>query len=485
MIKIIETSIFKDKFNYFYQKYSQLTSQSIINFIAQVLINLFNIFLFFYISKIFSNYELSIFLYITAICRIFSFLFDAGFNQLILSEFNDNHFRKSLFKIFFLRNFISLLIIFIIYLFFNFFNYLSIFELNIFIILIFFYLSNENLNYFFSIIMSLNKNILIVFSRLIFLVCAFFIFFIDFSFKQIVIYLALINLLPLFFIFFMSYLILRKENLKAKILNFDKILKIFLFYSSFLIMAKGIGEINSNVDMIFIKNMTNEFLTSLYGLIIKINQLSLIPHMLLGSMILPYFASLKDENKMKENLFELRYLHIISIYLFAVLLIPVFYFSTSYFKQFSFDLVNFETILMFNLLMCFLISLSFHFQQILIVQRKYFHLFLVSILALMINLSLNFILIKKFHIYGAMITSMCSHLIIYILYLYLIKSLNNFGFVSIKDLNKYFNILFLILFNIFFSIFYEKLFIYIFIISNLLFIMVLIHNFLIKPLKIK
>ena len=41
-------------------------------------------------------------------------------------------------------------------------------------------------------------------------------------------------------------------------------------------MAKGIGEINSNVDMIFIKNMTR-FLTSLYGLIVQNKSIILDP----------------------------------------------------------------------------------------------------------------------------------------------------------------------------------------------------------------
>ena len=50
--------------------------------------------------------------------------------------------------------------------------------------------------------------------------------------------------------------------------------------------------------MIFMKNLTNDFFTSLYGFIIKINQITLIPHMLLGTMILPYFASIKDTKKL-------------------------------------------------------------------------------------------------------------------------------------------------------------------------------------------
>ena len=66
-------------------------------------------------------------------------------------------------------------------------------------------------------------------------------------------------------------------------MKFLKYLFLFIFLNSF----QGLGEINSNVDMIFMKNLTNDFFTSLYGFIIKINQITLIPHMLLGTMILP------------------------------------------------------------------------------------------------------------------------------------------------------------------------------------------------------
>lgn len=482
---MIDTSIIRGKLLYLYEKYNQLTTQSIINFIAQILINLFNIILFFYISKIFSNYELSTFLYVTAICRIFTFLFDGGFNQLILSEFNKVRFKKSLIKIFFLRNTISILIIFFIYLFFSSSGYLSKFELNTFIFLIFFYLNNENLNYFFSIVMSINKNLLIVYSRLIFLISAFLIFLIDLSFEQIVIYLTISNFLPLIFIFTSSYLILNKENLNISTLSYNEIYKIFIFYSSFLILSKGIGEINSNVDVIFIKNLTNEFLTSLYGLILKINQISLIPHMLLGSMILPYFASIKSRRKKIVNLYELRFIHINSIYIFAVIIIPISCISSNYLSQFKFNLVNFETILMFNLLICFLISLSFHFQQLLIVDRKYFQLFVISLVALLVNLSLNFILIKMFHIYGAMITSILSHLIIYLLYVRLIKSFSDISQILINDLKKYLYIFLLIIMNFIFSIYFNSLFIYLFISSNVLFLIILIYNFFKKPLIIK
>ena len=55
----------------------------------------------------------------------------------------------------------------------------------------------------------------------------------------------------------MSYLILRKENLKLNF-NINKYLKFFYSIPLFN-YVKGIGEINSNVDMIFIKNMTDEF----------------------------------------------------------------------------------------------------------------------------------------------------------------------------------------------------------------------------------
>ena len=100
------------------------------------------------------------------------------------------------------------------------------------------------------------------------------------------------------FIIFLSFKYITNKDPNINILNINEIFKVFIFYSSFLILSKGLGEINSNVDMIFMKNLTNDFFTSLYGFIIKINQITLIPHMLLGTMILPYFASIKDTKKL-------------------------------------------------------------------------------------------------------------------------------------------------------------------------------------------
>ena len=43
-------------------------------------------------------------------------------------------------------------------------------------------------------------------------------------------------------------------------MKFLKYLFLFIFLNSF----KGLGEINSNVDMIFMKNLTNDFLQPLW-----------------------------------------------------------------------------------------------------------------------------------------------------------------------------------------------------------------------------
>ena len=482
MSNIIDTSIVKEKISYLYSKYSQLTSQSIINFVAQILINLFNIILFFYISKVFTNNELSIFLYVTAICRIFSFLFDGGFNQLILSEFKKSEFRKSLIKIFFLRQLLSILISFTMYYVFVYFNFLSVSELNIFIFLIIFYLNNENLNFFFSILMNLNKNIFIVYSRIMFLLCCFIIFFIDLSFFQIIIYLTLSNFIPLLFVFIISKRFLKQENIKINNLSTNEIIKVFLFYSSFLILAKGIGEINSNVDMIFMKNLTDNFYTSLYGLIIKINQISLIPHMLLGSMILPYFASMRGTSEINKNFFELRFIHILCIYFFSVIILPIPIFFENKLVQFDFNLINLQTILILNIIICFLISLHFHLQQIIIVNRRYYELFIISLFSLILNIFFNFYLIKKINIYGAMFSSIISHLFIYCSYIFL-----NYGKQSflINDMKKYGFLLIILILNLFASIFSQEIFFLCFIISNLIILIIYIYNFVNKPLIIK
>ena len=447
--------------------------------------NLFNIFLFFYISKVFSINELSTFLYVTAICRIFSFLFDGGFNQLILSEFHNSNFKKSLYKIFFLRNISSVVLIFLIYNFFYFSNYLNSFELNTFIILIIFYLNNENLNYFFSIMMSLNKNILILYTRIIFIAFSFGIFIVTLSFKSLLIYLSLSNFFPLIFIFFLSMKYITNEDSKITILNINEIFKIFIFYSSFLILSKGIGEINSNVDMIFMKNLRNEFFTSLYGLVIKINQITLIPHMLLGSMILPYLSSIKDSKIINKNLFELRFIHINAIFMFGILIFPFFFIFDKYMNQFNFELINIPFVLMLNIVLCFLISISFHFQQLLIVERKYFHLFIISFFSLFINLTLNFILIKNFHIYGAIITSIISHFSIFISYYNLLKYKSKFHISLLKDLKKYLNIIVFLIINIFVSLYFKNYFFIIFSISVSLFLISLFQILVRKPLSIR
>ena len=446
---------------------------------AQILINLFNIILFFFISNVFTNNELSVFLYVTAVCRIFSFLFDCGFNQLILSEFKESKFRKSLIKIFLLRNILSVFIILLIYNIFNYLNILNSLELYTFIFLIIFYLNNENLNYFFSILMNLNKNIFILYSRIIFLLCCFLIFFLDLSFIQVIIYLSITNFIPLIFIFIISNNFLKKEHSIFKNLTVKEIFGVFIFYSSFLILAKGIGEINSNVDMIFVKNITNEFYTSLYGLVIKINQISLIPHMLLGSMILPYFAGLKNNTTFQENFYELRFIHIFCIYFFSILIVPIIIFSQKYLLQFNFELVNFQIILILNILICFFISLHFHIQQILIIKRKYYELFVISLISLTTNILLNIYLIKIINIYGAMISSISSHLIIYCLYIVINGDVKKF---LLDDLKKYSIFFLLIILNLIFSFFSYNLFIIFFSISNFLVLLLLIYKFFKKPL---
>ena len=333
--------------------------------------------------------------------------------------------------------------------------------------------------------MSVNKNILILYTRITFLLCSFGVFVFTLSFENLIIYLSLSNFFPLMFIIFLSFKYITNKDPNINILNINEIFKVFIFYSSFLILSKGLGEINSNVDMIFMKNLTNDFFTSLYGFIIKINQITLIPHMLLGTMILPYFASIKDTKKINKNLFELRFIHINAIFVFGILIFPIFFIFDDYMSQFNFDLINIPLVLILNIVLCFLISISFHFQQLLIVERKYFHLFIISLFSLFINLTLNFILIKKFHIYGAITTSIISHFSIYLSYCYLLKYKTNFYINILNDLKKYSNIIIFIVLNIIVALYFQKNFFIVFTISVFLFFIYLSQLLIRKPLSIR
>lgn len=335
--------------------------------------------------------------------------------------------------------------------------------------------------------MSLNKNIYIFLLRLFFILLSFIIFFIKFSFFYLFIYLSITNFLVVILAFIFIKMNLEKFNCDLNHMekfNFNEIIKIFIYYASFLILSKGIGEINSNVDMIFLKNFTNDNYVSLYGLINKFTQITLIPHMLLGTMILPYFAKIFNQKNFLKNFIELRIFHIFCIYFFSVLVISISKYFTDYLGQFDLSLVEIKLIYILNTFIILLISLHFHIQQTLIINRKYFHLFIVSFVGLFINLILNFYLVRLYNIYGAMISSILSHFVIYLLYLYNIKNILPIKRIQFLDFKIFFYIPIIIIFSTYFIFFEAAYFYSFFIISNLIIFIILCYKFLKKPLSI-
>jgi O-antigen/teichoic acid export membrane protein len=194
-----------------------------------------------------------------------------------------------------------------------------------------------------------------------------------------------------------------------------KIWKEFLWIGWYLALAKGVGDITMNIDSVMLGCGGQIKQVGWYNAAAKINGLCLFPMAIVTSALLPSFITILNESKerfIKYWEFAMRAAIIFSFCLCFIVWSQSERIILLFYSQQYLPAVLALRIIIVMMLLVYIYSMLFH--ALLIFNRQK-DIFYIMSLGAILNVILNYILIRKFSLYGASIATVCTHLVILIL----------------------------------------------------------------------
>jgi putative peptidoglycan lipid II flippase len=137
----------------------------------------------------------------------------------------------------------------------------------------------------------------------------------------------------------------------------------------------------------------------------------------IGNVVLPYFSDLVYENR--DKAYEVLYKSILYVFVFSLLIVCIIYFFSEYIIFILFEKGNFnsdDTLMVSNIQKILLAYVPFYISSIIIIKfltsiNKNAYMFYVSILNLILNLILNFYLVKIYKVNGLALATTIIHIV--------------------------------------------------------------------------
>lgn len=195
--------------------------------------------------------------------------------------------------------------------------------------------------------------------------------------------------------------------------------KSFLVIGFYLALSKGVGDITTYTDSVFLGLMDQVTETGWYNAALKVVRLSLFPLGIVGSAIFPALTSMRTESEDKFKRLWFMWTKGTIILAFFVLFLVFAKADDIINLLYSTEYAPAATPLKILMVMATLICLHSLFYYVLLIFDQQKKIFFVMVASAIANVALNALLIPRYSMTGAAVASVVSHFIIFLFFIVL------------------------------------------------------------------
>ena len=197
-----------------------------------------------------------------------------------------------------------------------------------------------------------------------------------------------------------------KNNLSIKQWKFDKMIALGLVKEGWPLILVGIASmINMRIDQVMLGNMTNNTVVGNYAVAVRLAEVWLVLPVLIGGSLYPAIISAKtrSESLYRKRIFKtMKYMSLFAIpFALSVSLFSDEIINILYGKQYSSASIYLALYIWTGIPYI----IFFVFNQVFLIEKLILWSLYITVFTVVVNISLNFILIPKYGGIGAMITT--------------------------------------------------------------------------------